>query len=103
MSPGFHHVAIINHDDLRCLPNQAEIVGDQDRGSPFLQPVDGAAQGLLLEGVQAGGWFIQYQQGSIAEEGTCQCQPAQLPAAKASSTFSDECVKSIREGFNEGQ
>ena len=55
-------------------------------GGVFFQGLEDDA---FVEGIQIGGWFIQKQNGTVMEEGSCNANPLFLAAGKGITQFSD--------------
>ena len=73
------HPAPVQHQDLVAVDHSAQSVCDDDGGPALGGLVDGPHDGVLGDGVQAGGGLVKHQDGRVLQNGPGYCHPLLLP------------------------
>lgn len=96
----FNDTTLFDDDDLIRLEDGVEAVGDGEDGPSLHEAAGGFfEQGFGLR-VEAGGGFVEDEEGGILEESTGEGKTLRLSAAETGSAFADDGLVFVGEGFD---
>jgi len=97
----FDDAAFVENDDLVGLEDSVEAVGDGDDSAALHQFARGFFEQGFGFGVEAGGGFVENQDGGIFEEGAREGDSLGLSAGETGAAFTDDGFIFLRERFDE--
>src|SRR5688572_18655817 len=95
MGPGLNDTTALNNNNLICVANGAQTMGNDDDNRAGTYGRDGLIDGLFRQVVQRAGRLIQDQHVGLAKDSSCDCNPLSLAAGKLEAAVSRSSVVAI--------
>ena len=101
MRPLLPNLAVYQDDDPVGIPDRGEAVGDDQRGPPLHERLQGVLDLDLRLRIEGGGRLVQDQDRGILEKGASDGDPLALAAGELRSLLADEGVVALRQAHDE--
>lgn len=92
MGPRFNDPAVLKHDYSIRVAHGVEVVRDDDGRAAFHQAFEGSHHPPRRGGVEAGGWFVEDQDGRVPDRGPRHGDALALAAGEEPPFLSDPGV-----------
>lgn len=79
MVAGLGDLAVVQDDDLVCVADGVEPVGDDEDGAMLDEPGQGLLDGVFVDRVERGGGFVEQQDGCALGDGAGDGDPLSFP------------------------
>lgn len=94
MVPGLQHPALVKNDDAVSVTHGREAVRNDQCRAPKGQLIEGALDLALVGSVDAGGGFVQHEDGSVLEQRPGDRDALTFPAGQLQPALTDNCLVS---------